>query len=239
MEKALKLINIIFTAASHICGVLVAFFGAKGLAFAIASVSAPENTRQLPLIFTYMTIFASLKVFFGLLRLICENYIDTSTGKYSTIVFCVAMSLFIVYLNPVVGIITAIGFVTIAGMIPVANAMSVSNAEISFLTVYSKSNAFMRDLANGIEEIIQYKRRDEALKVIENYSDDLSDENDELLDYARNKKMLLAVSLSCFCLIILGVMLLYFSKQKLTFSRMLMILAASIFSLREAGKIRD
>lgn len=234
MEKLKLIISVILGTTKHMMSVVLAVYSAMGIVIAVNSIVNPGLTVKLPQVFYGIIIAVAIRLVSGILEAALHNYVTANTKTPTTIAFSVLASLFIFYLYPVAGIIVAIGLTTIQGIIPIVATSTIDQARFDYLSVYSGLTDFLRDLAWGMDEIIQYDAGEEVVEMITSCCEDQSDEKYELLEDERDKSMLIAISKTAFCLIIAAVMIIIFTKDKISFEKLVITLAASTFALRES-----
>lgn len=234
MEKLKLIVSVILGTTKHVMSVILAVYSARGIAIAANSIVNPSLTVGLTHVFYGIIITGAIRIVCGMLEAAIQNYVTANTKTPICIAFSVIVSVFIFFIYPVAGIIVAIGLVTIQGIIPIAATATIDQAKFEYLSVYSGLTDFLRDLAWGMDEIIQYDGGEETLEMIEECCDDQSDEKYELLEDERDKSMLIAISKTAFCLIIAVAMIIIFTKGKVSFEKLVVTLAASTFALRES-----
>ncbi|WP_196801555.1 amino acid ABC transporter ATP-binding/permease protein [Pseudobutyrivibrio ruminis] len=142
----------------------------------------------------------------------------------------VLMSIFIGMQYPTAGIIAAIAYVTVGGIIPVANEVESAEAGLDFRSLFGKMNSFILGATYGIDETIQFKTGKATLKQLNEKSDELKSTREELVGFEKNQKSLTNLSIHVFSLIILGVMVYAYSKQKVGFEQVIIATVAMMSS---------
>ena len=130
------------------------------------------------------------------------------------------------------GIIAAIAYVVIGGMIPSSNEIDYVDASKGYKKSFGKMNAFILGALFGIDEIIQFNKGDVTLAKLSRNSDRLTEAKEELLDYEKKQKLLTGLSTQAFSLIVLAVMLLAYSRGRVSFEQLLLPSTAMMSSFK-------
>ena len=144
------------------------------------------------------------------------------------------MTIFIGMQYPIAGIIAAIAYVTVGGMIPVSNEIESAGAGLRFRTEFAKMNSFILGALYGVDETIQFRAGKDTLEQLNNRGEDLADTKETLVGFEKNQKSLTNLSIQLFSLIVLGVMLVAYSKDKVTFEQ---VIIATVSMMSSFGPV--
>ncbi|WP_458458501.1 amino acid ABC transporter ATP-binding/permease protein [Pseudobutyrivibrio sp.] len=144
------------------------------------------------------------------------------------------MTVFIGMQYPIAGIIAAIAYVTVGGMIPVSNEIESAGAGLKFRTEFAKMNSFILGALYGVDETIQFRAGKDTLEQLNNKEEDLADTKETLVGFEKNQKSLTNLSIQLFSLIVLGVMLVAYSKDKVTFEQ---VIIATVSMMSSFGPV--
>ena len=146
------------------------------------------------------------------------------------IIVSIFMSVFIWIQYPVAGVIAAIAYLTVGGMIPVSNEMSSAKAGLKFRNKFGKMNSFILGALYGVDETIQFKGGAKKLKALNDKSDELAEIKSELTEYEKNQKLLTNMSIQLFSLIVLGVMIFAYNKDRVSFEQVVLAVVGMMSS---------
>lgn len=144
------------------------------------------------------------------------------------------MTVFIGMQYPIAGIIAAIAYVTVGGMIPVSNEIESAGAGLRFRTEFAKMNSFILGALYGVDETIQFRAGKDTLEQLNNRGEDLADTKETLVGFEKNQKSLTNLSIQLFSLIVLGVMLVAYSKDKVSFEQ---VIIATVSMMSSFGPV--
>ena len=142
----------------------------------------------------------------------------------------VIMSIFIGMQFKAAGIIAAIAYIVIGGMIPTSNEMNSAETGEEFRNLFGKMNSFILGAMYGIDETIQFRNGDRTLGRLGRNSDRLAETKGELVEYEKSQKLLTNLCIQAFSLIVLGVMLLAYSRNRVSFEQVLIAITAMMSS---------
>ena len=144
------------------------------------------------------------------------------------------MTIFIGMQYPIAGIIAAIAYVTVGGMIPVSNEIESAGAGLRFRTEFAKMNSFILGALYGVDETIQFRAGKDTLEQLNNRGEDLADTKETLVEFEKNQKSLTNLSIQLFSIIVLGVMLVAYSKDKVSFEQ---VIIATVSMMSSFGPV--
>lgn len=144
------------------------------------------------------------------------------------------MTVFIGMQYPIAGIIAAIAYVTVGGMIPVSNEIESAGAGLRFRTEFAKMNSFILGALYGVDETIQFRAGEDTLKQLNDKGEDLADTKETLVGFEKNQKSLTNLSIQLFSLIVLGVMLVAYSKDKVSIEQ---VIIATVSMMSSFGPV--
>lgn len=144
------------------------------------------------------------------------------------------MTVFIGMQYPIAGIIAAIAYVTVGGMIPVSNEVESATAGLLFRNEFAKMNSFILGALYGVDETIQFKAGNATLEALNDKGEELADTKEELVGFEKNQKSLTNLSIQFFSLIVLGVMIFAYSKERVSFEQ---VIIATVSMMSSFGPV--
>ena len=144
------------------------------------------------------------------------------------------MTVFIGMQYPIAGIIAAIAYVTVGGMIPVSNEVESATAGLLFRNEFAKMNSFILGALYGVDETIQFKAGNATLEALNDKGEELADTKEVLVGFEKNQKSLTNLSIQFFSLIVLGVMIFAYSKERVSFEQ---VIIATVSMMSSFGPV--
>ena len=248
------IIGLLTSILGYLAGIFAMIIGAEGLALVIQSRQSPMIVKIFPKLFGALIALALIRALlhFGYQLLnqhISAKYVveleqmtgfdctDMSiffskvlTPIVSAAVVSILMSVFIGAQYLTAGIIAAIAYTTVGGMIPSANEARAAKFASAFDKNHRAFNNRTKDVAQGMDEILQYNCAAEVLADIEDKAEELADSRRELVNFRRNQRLLGNFALQAFSIIVMVVMVFAYYKTKVNFEQMLLATVAMMSS---------